>query len=951
MSVAVRQRVALAFTAATGLLVLAVAGVLTTDALTAYFRLPQEEARVKELLARVQDDAAFAGPLQQELDRQAQASLVRQNRGARFGRLLIASAAGFLLSAKWLVRLGRTGVAVPQQILELRLSALAPPAATARSQAGAARALPVAEAVDVSVVDELVERVGRGKDAAIPVLQAIQAHYRYLPAAALRRVCELTEITPAQLVSVATFYTQFRRTPVGEHLVKVCCGTACHVGGSGRILDELRRHLGIAADADTDAQRRVTLEPVPCLGCCTLAPVVQIDGVAHGHARPDGATQLVRQALTPGRNGARRGRKPAAQPSGTPVGEIRIGLGSCCIANGSERTYDALREALGDAGINAVVKRVGCVGMCHNTPFVEVIACTGASPGATRGDRAGAVTTLYTRVQPEHARAIVRRHFRPPSLVQRLRNSAATAIERLRDGAARRAVAERVIELRDPPVAAFLGRQKRIATEFCGDLDPLDLDEYVAHDGFRALTHCLRELTPEQVVEQMRDSGLRGRGGAGYPAWRKWRAVRDARPAGGPAAKYVICNGDEGDPGAFMDRMLMESYPYRIIEGLAIAACAVGAAEGFFYIRAEYLLAVQRITEAIRRCAERGLLGDNALGGGRALRLRVFHGAGAFVCGEETALIASLEGEHGWPRLRPPYPAEQGLWGRPTLVGNVETYAVVPWILRNGPDAFARLGTPTSKGTKVFALAGKVQRGGLIEVPMGVTIREIVEEIGGGVRQNSRPAAAPRHRFKAVQIGGPSGGCVPAELADTPIDFDALAAVGAMMGSGGLVVLDETDCTVDIARYFLAFTQDQSCGKCVPCRVGTKRMLEIMDRLCGGQGQPGDLDKLEHLGRMVGAGSLCGLGKTAPNPVLTTLRYFRGEYEAHLAGRCPAGKCKPLIRYVVTDACTGCTLCAQHCPADAIPLRPYEKHAIDVDKCTRCDICRTWCPEDAIEVV
>jgi len=400
-----------------------------------------------------------------------------------------------------------------------------------------------------------------------------------------------------------------------------------------------------------------------------------------------------------------------------------------------------------------------------------------------------------------------------------------------------------------------------------------------------------------------------------------------------------------------MDRMLMESYPYRIIEGVAVAALTVGADEGVFYIRHEYPLAVQRIREALAECERRGFLGDDVMGSGRKLHLRIMEGAGAFVCGEETALIASIEGRRGTPKLRPPYPAQSGLWGKPTLVSNVETYATVPWIIRNGAEAFAALGTEKSKGTKVFALAGKVARGGLIEVPMGVTIRQVVEDIGGGAKVENTAAGVIQQRFKAVQIGGPSGGCVPAEMADTPIDFEALAEVGAIMGSGGLVVMDETDCMVDIARYFISFTQEQSCGQCTPCRVGTRRMLEILDRLCEGKGRRDDLTQLEELATAIKAGSLCGLGTTAPNPVLTTLRYYRDEYEAHLEGRCPAGKCKALIEYVIDDTCTGCTLCAQQCPVGAIPMAPYEKHVIDSEVCTRCDTCRITCPENSIKIM
>jgi NADH:ubiquinone oxidoreductase subunit F (NADH-binding)/Pyruvate/2-oxoacid:ferredoxin oxidoreductase delta subunit len=388
--------------------------------------------------------------------------------------------------------------------------------------------------------------------------------------------------------------------------------------------------------------------------------------------------------------------------------------------------------------------------------------------------------------------------------------------------------------------------------------------------------------------------------------------------------------------------MLLESYPYRVLEGLAIAAFAVGADEGILYIRSEYPLAVKRIQEAIKRCEERGLLGSNILGMGFNLTLRIMEGAGAFVCGEETAMLASIEGKRGTPTLRPPYPAEKGLWGKPTNINNVETYALVPWIVRHGGQTFAELGTETSKGTKVFALTGKVKRGGLVEVPMGITIRDIVEKIGGGVLDG--------RKFKAAQIGGPSGGCVPESLADTPIDYEALAKVGTMMGSGGLVVLDDKTCMVDIARYFLEFTQKESCGKCTFCRVGTRRLLDILEDFCAGRAKKGDIEKLEELSAQVKQGSICGLGQTAPNPVLTTIRYFREEYEAHLEGRCPAGVCKDLIHYTISDACIGCTKCAQVCPVGAIEMKPFEKHTVDDALCTRCDSCVKVCPENAVEV-
>ena len=928
MSRGVQKTVALSLTVTTGLIVVLTAGLLTGDALAARWRKPQDEARLDQLFEQGQADGTLGPILDEEIDRQTELSLARESRQSALAWVLLTAAAGFLLGAKWFVTLRRTRLPVPTDVLARHAAGRAEDRSltvTARIADDAApRSLPVLDSVDLAPVDEIVARHGRSRAAAIPILHVLQQHYRYLPDAALARVCELTEITPAQITGVASFYTQFRRTPVGEHVVTVCHGTACHVAGAPHITHELRRHLGLRPGEDTDAERQFTVQAVPCLGCCTLAPVVQIDGVAHGHTRPDAVIALLHETQTARRNGDRPRARRARARDGAAVGEIRLGLGSCCIANGSGRVQEAVRAALDAVGVDVDVKPVGCVGMCHQTPLVEIVP-------------AGQPPVHYARVQPQHVEAIVRRHFRSRHLTRRLRNSLAVTVDLFRGSAGSQDSTNHSIELRDPPVAAFLGRQKHIATEHYGDLSPLDLDEYLARGGFDALRRCREELAPEEIIERIDRSGLRGRGGAGFPAGTKWGKVRQASGN----IKYVICNGDEGDPGAFMDRMLMESYPYRVIEGLAIAARAVGAGEGVLYIRAEYPLAVERIEEALRRCEQRGLLDDLAPGRTR-LNLGVAQGAGAFVCGEESALIAALEGQRGTPRMRPPYPAEEGLWGRPTLVSNVETYAVVPWILRNGPEAFAALGTQRSKGTKVFALTGKIARGGLIEVPMGITIREIVEDIGGGIK-NGR-------QFKAVQIGGPSGGCVPAELADTPVDFEALAELGAIMGSGGLVVLDDTDCLVDIARYFLTFTQDQSCGKCAPCRIGTRRMLEILERLCLGEGRPDDLDTLAQLSRAVGASSLCGLGKTAPNPVLTTLRYFRGEYEAHLEGRCPAGKCPALITYRVTDACTGCTLCAQHCPAGAIALRPYEKHEIDVDKCTRCDVCRSWCPENAIEI-
>ena len=782
------------------------------------------------------------------------------------------------------------------------------------------------ESVDLTFTDELVARVGRAPEAVIPILQALQEHYGYLPSEALEKVCRTTDISPASIAGVSTFYDMFRHQPVGKHIVRVCRGTACHVTGAERVEDALRLRLHIPPGQDTDPEREFTIEPVACLGCCTLAPVVKLDESTFGHISPEKVPALLRDFLVQEKV------VPATDhivqlplPTSGGAIEIQVGLGSCCMAKGSDRLYQALQEKVHRTGANATVKRVGCVGMCHRTPMIAV-------------SQPGRVPSLYAGLTPSLAGKLIDRHVSPNGVMHRISRLWTRALDGLLLDDDESAVTRFSMSRSEPGVKAFLDKQVHIATEHFGKLDPLDLEEYLAHDGFAALRRCLTDLKPEQTVEIVENSGLRGRGGAGFPTGPKWRIVRH-QPEG---TKYVICNGDEGDPGAFMDRMILESFPYRVLEGLAIAAVAVGAHEGIFYIRHEYPLAVRRVQAALDACVKKGWLGDRLLGMDYPLQLSIKEGAGAFVCGEETALIASLEGRRGMPRLRPPFPAQAGLWERPTLINNVETLSMVPWIIRHGADAFKRYGTSTSRGTKVFALAGKIRRGGLIEVPMGTTIREIVEDIGGG--------PAPGRRFKAVQIGGPSGGCVPARLADTPVDYESLREVGAIMGSGGLVVLDDTDCMVDIARYFLQFTQDQSCGKCTFCRVGTKRMLDVLERLCAGKAQRQHLEELELLAVQVSQGSLCGLGKTAPNPVLSTLRYFREEYEAHLHGRCPAGKCHALIRYRVTEECTGCTLCAQHCPVDAIPMRPYARHEINQERCTKCDSCRQVCPAHAIEL-
>ena len=858
--------------------------------------------------------------------------------------------------------------------------------------------------IDLTFAEQTVARVGRKPDAVIPILQALQEHYGYLPEEALRRVCERSDITPAAIAGVASFYDMFRFSPTGKHIVRICRGTACHVAGAERVEDALRRLLKIPAGADTDRDRQFTLEQVACLGTCTLAPVVKVGEATLGHVNAEALPNTLQNVLAELAAASVKNDTEAIETRVAADGaiEVHVGLGSCCMAKGSDKLFHALKHEAAAHGKKVVVKRVGCVGMCHRTPMVEV-----SSPGG------GGL--FYADLAAPQAGNLLQQHLKPRGW-QRLGHTWKRMLDGLLldDYRAQRSVQRFSMSKRDPNVRAFLGRQMHIATEHFGRLDPLDLDEYLAHGGFGALAKCLgagvdgafplsrgervnrspilekaeagiraassresenaQPLSPlpggegrgegertnksevrnpkseirqslltsaatrDEIISAIEKSGLRGRGGAGFPTGQKWRVVsQQANPT-----KYVICNGDEGDPGAFMDRMILESFPFRVIEGLMIAAMAVGASEGIFYIRHEYPLAVKRVRAAIVELEKRGWLGEKLLGVGGPFKLSVFEGAGAFVCGEETALIASVEGQRGMPKLRPPFPAQEGLWGKPTLINNVETLAMVPWILRNGAEKFAAIGTAKSKGTKVFALAGKIKRGGLIEIPMGTTIREIVEEIGGGVGDG--------RKFKAVQIGGPSGGCVPARLADTSVDFESLRDIGAIMGSGGLVVLDDTSCMVDIARYFLQFTQDQSCGKCTFCRIGTKRMLDLLDRFCTGKANRQHLEELERLAHQVGAGSLCGLGKTAPNPVLTTLKYFRDEYEAHLQGRCPAKKCSALIHYTINTDCTGCTICAQHCPVDAIPMTPYQQHVIDDAKCTRCDTCKRVCPEEAVEV-
>lgn len=577
--------------------------------------------------------------------------------------------------------------------------------------------------------------------------------------------------------------------------------------------------------------------------------------------------------------------------------KVRVGLGSCGIAAGALKVWQALDALAQQAGIRLEKERTGCNGMCYLEPLVDVI------------DGAGTVYS-YGHVDPRRMAGIIDSHASGGPLQEYLINPEEHTNE-------------------------FLHYQVRVALRNCGLIDPESLSDYLASGGYGALRKAIEEMGPKGVIEAVQGSGLRGRGGAGFPTWLKWLDTR-SQPAD---TKYVICNADEGDPGAFMDRSLLEGDPHSVLEGMAIAAYAVGAKEGIIYCRAEYPLAIERLSKAIAQAGQAGFLGRDIFGSGFDLNIHVKQGAGAFVCGEETALTASLEGERGMPRLKPPYPSVKGYWDLPTNINNVETFANVPWIIAQGAPAFAALGTENSKGTKVFALAGRVKRGGLVEVPMGITLREVIYGIGGGIKDDKD--------FKAVQMGGPAGGCIPENYLDTPLDYEAITQLGAIMGSGGMIVVDEGACMVEMARYFLEFTQKESCGKCVQCRIGTRRMLDIMTRICSGEGKPEDIDLLQELGEQVSQASLCGLGQGAPNPVLTTLKYFRAEYEAHIIDKkCPAKQCKALIQYVIDESkCSGCTICAKKCPADCISGKPREVHVIDQDRCTKCGTCLEVCPD------
>ncbi|MGE5628509.1 MAG: NADH-quinone oxidoreductase subunit NuoF [Solirubrobacterales bacterium] len=588
--------------------------------------------------------------------------------------------------------------------------------------------------------------------------------------------------------------------------------------------------------------------------------------------------------------------------------QVLVCGGTGCTSSGSGDILDRLKSELAAKGLvdEVEVIRTGCFGLCELGPIVIVYP-----EGA-----------FYSNVTPEDVPELVEEHLLKGRILKRLVYHDAIEDDKIKS----------------LNKVGFYAKQERIALRNCGVIDPENIDEYLAFDGYKALEKVLTTMAPADVINEMKKSGLRGRGGGGFPTGVKWEfAAKQNNPQ-----KYIICNADEGDPGAFMDRSVLEGDPHSVIEAMAIGGYAIGANKGFVYVRAEYPIAVQRLEVAIEQAKEYGLLGENIFGTDFSFDLEIRLGAGAFVCGEETALIHSIEGHRGMPTPKPPFPAVSGLWEKPTVINNVETYANIPQIIVKGADWFASIGTEKSKGTKVFALGGKITNTGLVEIPMGTTLREVIYEMGGGIPKNKK--------FKAVQTGGPSGGCITAENLDIPIEYDSLVAIGSMMGSGGMIVMDEDNCMVDVARFFLDFTRDESCGKCTPCRVGTKRLLEILEKITEGKGTLEDLDKLEQLSNDIKASALCGLGQTAPNPVLSTLKYFRDEYIAHVVDKkCPAGVCKALLQYtIMDDPCKKCGICAKACPVGAITGKVKEKFVIDQDKCVKCGACMEKCPFKAI---
>ncbi len=741
----------------------------------------------------------------------------------------------------------------------------------------------------------------------LPELIRLQRRDRYLAPEALAELSERLSIPVNTILSVASFYQAFRFKPCGKHQIKVCIGAACYVKGAEKLYDAFAEYLELAPGEDTSEDGLYTLSKVACLGCCMLAVAVQIDRHIFGHVTPDEIPRILEEfeGMV-----SEETTDAANAPLGTAQAEIRVCRCSSCRAAGSDRLFDILTRACREEGLPVTVKEVGCHGMSYRAPIVTV-----AAPDAVYH---------YDRVQPNDVHALLNNHFKPAGGLKRISWESKRFLDRFYSRHACSCCATTPMDNRIDAA--------RLVTRNSGIASPESLEDYRANGGLKAFEKALT-LPPETIIAQIKQAKLRGRGGGGFPTGEKWRLAYEA-PGD---RKVVICNADEGDPGAFMDRMLLESYPYRVLEGILIAARVIHAECAIIYIREEYAQAIAVLERVIGQLREQGLFQTVS----PTFDLILFRGAGAFVCGEETALLESIEGRRGIPRQRPPFPVEHGLNGLPTLMNNVETFACVPMILADDGATFTAIGTERSHGTKAFALAGKVKQGGLIEVPIGITVGEIVETFGGGAEEG--------HTIKAVMIGGPSGGCIARRNFNLPVDYESLRQSGAMMGSGGLIVIDERDCLVDLSLYFLQFLRDESCGKCVPCREGVLQLCEWVESLTKAGPKPPDiLDRIETLARQIQQGSLCALGRTAPNMVLSALHEFRQEFEAHLQGACPAGKCPELTEFEITDDCIGCTKCAQVCAADAITCEILEQARIDPAKCVKCGVCRSVCPEHAI---
>jgi NADH-quinone oxidoreductase subunit F len=787
----------------------------------------------------------------------------------------------------------------------------------------------------VSVVEEVLDRYPNDPTSLIMILQDIQSALRFIPKEAVDTLSRRLAVPRSQIYSVASFYKALSLEERGKHQIDVCMGTACHVRGAGILVDQLTGELNVVP-GQTTKDKEFTLSTVNCVGACAMGPVVVINNEYYGDMTPlkltrtvkrccsgEGVCKEARVALTPeelvaqrearrlkSAEALERERKRLIEAKPLETQTILVCAGTGCIANGALKVADALEQELrakgAKAGVELMVKKTGCHGFCEQGPLVVF---------HPKG-------TFYTKVKARDAEEIVEKTVLEGEVLEKFLYKNPQNEEILEEY-------QRI---------PFYAKQERNALRNIGRIDPEDIGDYIANGGYGALAKVLTSMKPDEIIDEVERSGLRGCGGGGFPTGSKWRSCVKAEGD----VRYLLCNGDEGDPGAFMDRSIMEGDPHVVLEGMLIGAFAVGAKEGFIYVRDEYPLAVTRLRIAIAEAQQWGLLGDNILGTGFSFHIRISRGGGSFVCGESTALMQSIAGKVGEPRAKYIRSVERGLYDQPTVLNNVETYANVPLIIERGADWFASTGTEKSKGTKAFALVGKVNNTGLVEVPMGTTLREIIFDIGGGIKDGKC--------FKAVQTGGPSGGCLPEEKLDLPVDFDTLTAEGSMMGSGGMIVMDQATCMVDVARYFTTFLTEESCGKCAACRLGLEQLKKILERICAGEGRPEDIPQMEKLFNILDNGSLCGLGKSAANPVRSTLRFFRDEYEAHIQDRkCPAGVCRKLITYyVVEENCPGCLLCKKACPQEAISGEKKEPHVIDESKCDRCGICVATCKFDAI---